>query len=44
MLYYIKAQHLDLVFYLRERISSSLGELFVDAREIEENFWACDRI
>ena len=44
MLYYIKFQHPDLVFYLRERISSSLGELFVDSREIEEKFWACDRL
>jgi hypothetical protein len=44
MLYYIKSQHPDLVFYLRERRSSSLEQLFVDAREIEENFWACDRL
>lgn len=44
MLYYIKAQHSDLVFYLSKRMSSSLGQLFVDAREIEENLWACDRL
>jgi hypothetical protein len=44
MLYYIKAQHSDIIFYIRERISSSLGELFVDSREIAEKFWECDRL
>jgi hypothetical protein len=44
ILYYIKDQHPKLVFYLRERRSSSLGQLFVDSREIEDNFWACDKI
>jgi hypothetical protein len=44
MLYYLEAQHPDLVLFLRERISSSLAQLFVDAEEIEENFWACNKL
>jgi hypothetical protein len=44
MVYYIEAQHPNLVLFLRERRSSSLAQLFVDAEEIEENFWACNRL
>jgi hypothetical protein len=46
MVQYIASQHPDLVLLLRERRSpsSSLEHLFVDSREIEETFWACDRL
>jgi hypothetical protein len=37
MVYYIVSQHSDLVFYLRERKSTSLSQLFIDAKEVEEN-------
>jgi hypothetical protein len=37
MVYYIMAQHLELVFLLRERKSSSLIHLFEDAIEVEES-------
>jgi hypothetical protein len=37
MVYYIMAQHPDLVFLMRERKSSSLIHLFEDALEVEEN-------
>jgi hypothetical protein len=40
MVYYIMAQHLELVLLLRERKSSSLIHLFEDAREVEENIRA----
>jgi hypothetical protein len=40
MVYYIMAQHLELVFLLRERKSSSLVHLFEDALEVEENIRA----
>jgi hypothetical protein len=40
MVYYIMAQHLELVFLLRERKSSSLIHLFEDAIEVEENIRA----
>jgi hypothetical protein len=40
MVYYIMAQHLELVLPLRERKSSSLIHLFEDAREVEENIRA----
>ena len=37
MVYYVMAQHLDLVFFLLERKSSSLRQLFEDAKRVEEN-------
>lgn len=40
MVYYIMAQHLELVFLLRERKSSSLIHLFEDAIEVKENIKA----
>jgi hypothetical protein len=40
MVYYIMAQHPELVFLLRERKSSSLIHLFEDAIEVEENIRA----
>jgi hypothetical protein len=40
MVYYIMAQHLELVFLLRERKSSSLIHLFEDAIEVEANIKA----
>jgi hypothetical protein len=40
MVYYIMAQHLELVFLLRERKSSSLIHLFEDAIEVEGNIRA----
>jgi len=44
MVYYVMAQHPDLVFLLRERKTTSLQRLFEDAEEVEENIWACQRI
>jgi hypothetical protein len=44
MVYYVAAQHSDLVLLLRERKSSSLRRLFEDAEEVEENIRACKRI
>jgi hypothetical protein len=44
MVYYIVSQHSDLVLYLRERKSTSLSKLFMDAEEVEENLRACGRI
>ena len=35
------AQHLDLVFFLLERKSSSLRQFFEDAKGVEENIRAC---
>jgi hypothetical protein len=40
MVYYLMAQHNELVLLLLERKSSSLGNLFEDAREVEENIRA----
>ena len=37
MLYYVMAQHSDLIFFLLERKSSSLRQLFEDAKGVEEN-------
>ena len=37
MVYYVMAQHLDLVFFLLERKSSSLRQLFEDAKGVEDN-------
>jgi hypothetical protein len=37
MVYYVAAQHPDLVLFLRERKSSSLRWLFEDVEEVEEN-------
>jgi hypothetical protein len=37
MVYYVMAQHLELVLLLRERKSTSLSQLFVDVEEVEEN-------
>ena len=36
MVYYVMDQHLDLVFFLLERKSSSLKQLFEDAKGVEE--------
>jgi len=44
MTYYLKAQHNELVLLLLERKSSSLGNLFEDAQEVEENINASRRI
>jgi hypothetical protein len=44
MVYYVMAQHPDLVLLLRERKYSSLRHLFEDAEEVEENIRACKRI
>ena len=41
MVYYVKAQHSDLVFFLLEGKSSSLRQLFEDAKGVEENIRAC---
>jgi len=49
MVYYVMAQHSELVLFLRERKSSSLACLFEDAEEVEENirgsrriqYWVC---
>jgi hypothetical protein len=40
MVYYVMAQHPELVLLLRERTSSSLRHLFEDAVEVEENIGA----
>jgi hypothetical protein len=37
MVYYVMAQHLELVLLLRERKSTSLSQLFMDVEEVEEN-------
>ena len=37
MVYYVMAQHLDLVFFLLERKSSYLRQLFEDAKGVEDN-------
>jgi len=44
MVYYVMAQHPELVFLLRERKSTSLQQLFEDAEEVEENIQACKMI
>jgi hypothetical protein len=44
MVYYLMAQHNELVLLLLERKSSSLGNLFEDAQEVEENIRASRRI
>jgi hypothetical protein len=44
MVYYLMAQHNELVLLLLERKSSSLGNLFEDAQEVEENICASRRI
>jgi hypothetical protein len=44
MVYYVMAQHSELVLLLRERKSSSLRHLFEDAEEVEKNIQACKRI
>ena len=41
MVYYVMAQHSDLVFFLLERKSSSLRQLFEDAKGVEENIQDC---
>ena len=41
MVYYVMAQHLDLVFFLLERKSSSLRQFFEDAKGVEENIRDC---
>jgi hypothetical protein len=40
MVYYVMAQHPELVLLLRERKSSSLRHLFEDVVEVEENIRA----
>jgi hypothetical protein len=42
--YYAKAHHLDLAFYLRERKSPTLKQMFIDVEEIENNLWACGKL
>jgi hypothetical protein len=37
MVYYVMAQHSELVLHLRERKSTSLSQLFMDVGEVEEN-------
>ena len=37
MVYYVMSQNSKLVLHLRERKSKSLSQLFMDAREVEEN-------
>jgi hypothetical protein len=37
MVYYVMAQHSELVLLLRERKSTSLSQLFMDVEEVEEN-------
>ena len=37
MVYYVMAQHSDLVLFLLERKSSSLRQLFEDVKGVEEN-------
>jgi hypothetical protein len=44
MVYYVMAQHSDLVLLLLEIKSSSLACLFEDAQEIEENIRASKRV
>jgi hypothetical protein len=44
MVYYVMAQHSDLVLFLRERKSTSLSQLFMDVEEVDENLRACGRI
>jgi hypothetical protein len=44
MVYYLMAQYNELVFLLLERKSSSLGNLFEDTQEVEENIRASRRI
>jgi len=44
MVYYVMAQHSELVLFLRERKSSSLACLFEDAEEVEENIRGSRRI
>jgi hypothetical protein len=39
--YYALAHHRDLTFYLKERKSSTLQQMFIDVEEIENNLWAC---
>ena len=39
--YYVMARHSNLVFFLLERKSSSLRQLFEDAKGVEENIRAC---
>jgi hypothetical protein len=44
MVYYVMAQHPDLVLLMRERKSSSLRYLFEYAEEVEENICASKKI
>jgi hypothetical protein len=44
MVYYAEAHHPDLVFYLRERKSPTLEQIFIDVEEIENNLWACGKL
>ena len=39
--YYALAHHPNLAFYLKERKSSTLQQMFIDVEEIENNLWAC---
>ena len=41
MVYYVMVEHSDLIFFLLERKSSSLIQLFEDAKGVEEKIWAC---
>jgi hypothetical protein len=42
--YYTLAHHPDLAFYLRERKSPTLEQMFTDVEEIENNLWACGKL
>jgi len=44
MVYYVKAQHFELVLFLRERKTSSLACLFEDSKEVEVNICVSRRI
>ena len=44
MIQYTMAQHPDLFLYLKERKSPSLQQMFVDAKEVENNLRVCGKL
>ena len=44
MVYYVMVQHSDLVLFLLKRKSSSLRQLFEDAKGVEENIHASRKV
>ena len=44
MIQYTMAQHPDLFLYLKERKSPSLQQMFVDAKEVENNLQVCGKL